>query len=101
MDTEDIREDKKIETKNNIVFNYSHIELTPAMQKLLNRALNFAVLPHKLDSTQLLVDFNRFARSTIWQEYWFGKESEEKRIQPQYSKRENIKYPKTTQHQQG
>ena len=46
------------------------------MTKLLNRALNFAVLPFKLDITQVLVDLNRFARSTIWQEFWFGREKE-------------------------
>ena len=39
------------------------------MKKLLNRALNFAVLPIKLDITEVIVDFNRFARAAIWQEY--------------------------------
>ena len=39
------------------------------MQKLLNRALNFALLPFKLDIAQLLVDFNRFS------EQFYGKNS--------------------------
>ena len=52
------------------------------MQKLLNRALNFALLPIKLDITQLLVDFNRFARAMIWQEYWFKREKGEKYSKP-------------------
>ena len=30
------------------------------MNNLLNRALNFAVLPLQLDITEVLVDFNRF-----------------------------------------
>ena len=46
------------------------------MRRLLNRALNFAVLPPKLNITQILVDFNRFAQSAILQDYWYGMESE-------------------------
>ena len=46
------------------------------MKSLLSRALNFAVLPIKLDLTEVLVDLNRFARSAIWQEYWYGKEKD-------------------------
>ena len=44
------------------------------MKRLLNRALNFAILPIKFDVTELLVDFNRYARAVIWHEYWHGKE---------------------------
>jgi hypothetical protein len=46
------------------------------MQKLLNRGFNFAILPLKLDLTQVLVDFKRFERSVIWNEYFYGSESE-------------------------
>ena len=46
------------------------------MKNLLNRALNFAVLPLKLDITEVLVDFNRFSRAVIWQEYWYGREKD-------------------------
>ena len=45
------------------------------MQSLLNRALNFALHPLKLDITQVLVEFNRFARAAIWQEFWYGHEA--------------------------
>ena len=48
----------------NIIFNYSTLVLTEPMNKLLNRALNFAK-PLKLDITQVLVDFNRFSRTAI------------------------------------
>ena len=44
---------------------------------MLNRDLNFAVLPIKLDITEVIVDFNRFARAAVWQEYWYGKEKDE------------------------
>ena len=41
----------------NVIFNYSSITLTEAMEKLLNRGLNFSILPLKLDITQTLVEF--------------------------------------------
>ena len=65
-----------------IVFNYSNVKLSDAMQKLLNCALNVALFPFQLDITQLLVDFNRFARAKIWQEYWFNREKEEEYTKP-------------------
>ena len=58
----------------NIIFNYSSTTLTSAMKKLLNRALNFALLPIKLDITEVLVDFNKYVRALIWHEYWHGKD---------------------------
>ena len=69
----------KILKKQNIstIFNYSSIELTKAMVTLLNRGLNFAILPLKLDLTQVLVDFKRFERSIIWHEFWYGSENKE------------------------
>ena len=56
--------------KINIIFNRSKIELTPEMEKVLNRGLNFCVLPLKLDLTQVLVDFKQFERTISWQEFW-------------------------------
>ena len=66
--------------KNNaltVIFNYSKMELTDAMESLLNRGLNFAITPDKLDVTQIHVDFKRFERSVRWHEYWFEREKEE------------------------
>ena len=68
------------------MFNESKIELTEPMLKLLNRGLNFIVLPYKLDITQTLVDFDRFERSIIWYEYWFGQENLEEKEKPLYKK---------------
>ena len=56
--------------------------LTDAMQSLLSQALNFAILPLKLDITQVLVDFNRFARASLWQEFWYGNENSETHKKP-------------------
>ena len=60
----------------NLVFNYSSIQLTEAMDKLLNRGLNFSILPLKLDITQILVDYRKFERSVIWHEFWFARETQ-------------------------
>ena len=65
-----------------IVFNYSNIVLTEAMQNLLNRGLNFSILPLKLDLTQVLVDYKKFERSTIWHEFWYGREQDSERKVP-------------------
>ena len=58
-----------------MVFNNSSLVLSDAMIKVLNRGLKFAVMPLKLDITQVLTDFKRFERTMVWREYWFGKES--------------------------
>ena len=44
------------------------------MEDLLNRGLNFSILPKKLDIIQVLVDFTYFEHTMIWKEFWFGKE---------------------------
>ena len=63
--------------KINVVFNNSKLVLTPAMERVLNKGLKFAILPPKLDVTQVLTDFERFKRSMVWNEFWFGRETEE------------------------
>ena len=45
------------------------------MENVLNRGFNFAVLPLNLDITQILVDFQRFERTMMWQEFWHGSET--------------------------
>ena len=61
----------------NAVFNYSNIELTPAMESVLNKGLNFVVLPPKLDLTQTLVEHKRFERTMTWIEYFHNQENSE------------------------
>ena len=75
------------------IFNYSKIELTQPMINLLNRGLNFAVLPLKMDLTQVLVDFKRFERSAIWHEFWYGKEKNQN-YKPPIFKKQKRNYPK-------
>ena len=60
-----------------VIFNYSSINLTKDMESLLNRGLNYSVLPEKLNLTQVLVDFKRFERTMLWTEFWSGKPKEE------------------------
>ena len=65
-----------------LVFNYSNIQLTEPMNSLLNRGLNFAILPLKLDITQILVDFRKYERRVIWHEFWFGREADHEYEKP-------------------
>ena len=72
-----------------VVFNESSIELTEPMLNLLNRGLNFIILPLKLDITQTLVEFKRFERSIIWHEFWFGRENQEQTETPLFKTQKN------------
>ena len=67
-----------------VVFNYSDVVLTEPMEQLLNRGLNFSILPNKMDLTQVLTDFKRFERSVVWHEFWYGREKDvgEERKEP-------------------
>ena len=56
---------KQKKQKVNVIFNYSQLILTPAMESLLNRGLNFAITPLKLNLTQVLVDYQKFERRMI------------------------------------
>ena len=63
------------------------------MNSVLNKGLNFSVLPKKLDITQVLCDYEKFKRITIWKEFWYGvEETEEKKI-PLF-KVDKTNYPK-------
>ena len=59
------------------VFNYSDVTLTSDMNELLNLGLKFAILPLKLDITQVIVDFKKYKRSLVWKEFFSSKEDEE------------------------
>ena len=63
------------------------------MLKVLNRGLNFSILPLKLDITQVLVDFRRFERTMIWKEFWKGREEEQK-CEPKIFKSRKTNLPK-------
>ena len=76
--------------KISIVFNYSRIVLTDAMVSVLNRGLNFCILPMKLDITQVLVDWKQFERSMIWTEFWYGKEKVETKTKVFKNKKNNL-----------
>ena len=88
FETEEVNtNNKNVKTQiRNIIFNYSSLVLTKAMEALLNRALSFCVLPLKLDITQVLVDINRFSRATIWHEYWYEREKDQRYEKPIFKK---------------
>ena len=58
------------------MFNKSSIVLTQDQEDLLNRGLNFAVLPNRLDLTQILTDFRYFERTIVWIDFWFGRDQD-------------------------
>ena len=60
----------------NVISNYSTVTLSNAMEEVLNLGLNFAILPLKLDITQVLCDFKRFERTMIRREFFYGKDKE-------------------------
>ena len=47
------------------------------MDRLLNRGLNFSILPYKLDITQVLVEHKKYSRSVIWNEFFYGRDEDE------------------------
>ena len=46
------------------------------MECVLNKGLKFAILPLRLDITQVLTDFRRHERSMVWKEFFHGKEND-------------------------
>jgi hypothetical protein len=65
-----------------LYFNYSKIPITPAMDRLLNRGLNYCITPNKVNVTELLVDIDKFARKMLWQEFFHDKPTDENRKEP-------------------
>ena len=63
--------------KVNVVFNYSNQELNSDMLKVLNKGLNYSILPHKIDNTLVLTKFRRFERTILWNEFWKEKGNNE------------------------
>ena len=59
------------------------------MEKVLNRGLKFAILPLKLDITQILTDFRRFERTMVWVEFWNGREQNEIYKPPIFKQKEH------------
>ena len=68
------------------------MKLTESMESVLNRGLNFALTPLKLDITQVLVDFHRHERTMIWKEFWF--EREDGNQKPPIFKSKKTNYPR-------
>lgn len=75
------------------MFNYSRTTLTPEMIKLLEQGLNFTILPLKLDLTQVLVEYKRFERKILWQEFFHNTQPEEAYVPP-ISKSKKTNRPK-------
>ena len=70
------KKNKLLKQKNNVIFNSSDLVLTKPMECVLNKGLKFAILPLRLDITQVLTDFRRHERSMVWKEFFYGKEND-------------------------
>ena len=88
---------QKNQEKINVIFNYSNVELTPFMLSVLNRGLNFSVLPKNLDLTQVLTELKRFERTMVWKEFWNGQEKEENDLTKHIFKVKKTNFPKNYQ----
>ena len=93
-----IRQQNKVKKQQlTAVFNYSDINLSNDMNDLLNLGLKFAILPIKLDITQVLVDFKTYERSLVWQEFFHSDEKQKEYIPPIF-KTKNLTFLRTTTH---
>jgi hypothetical protein len=52
------------------IYNYTNLELSEAMTRVLNRGLNFCINPLKLNLTEILVDYRKFERKLRWKEFF-------------------------------
>ena len=75
-----------------IVYNYSSITLTPAMESLFNRGLSFVPTPEKINFTQVLADLKYFERNMYWKEKMYDPE-EEKEFKPGIFKEKKHNFP--------
>jgi hypothetical protein len=63
-------QDKKKTTPITPIYNYSKIELSESMTKVLSRGLNFCINPKKFKTTEMLVDYRKFERKLKWKEFF-------------------------------
>ena len=70
------------------------------MIEILNVGLKFAILPVKLDITQVLVDFRKYEGNLIWKDFFFGKEDSDK-YKPPIFKLYKTNLPKNHKTQEG
>ena len=87
---------KKRKAKISVVFNYSKaLELTPAMEALLNRGLNYSITPLNLNMSQVVTDFAKFEKNCEWTEYWSEEEPDPNYKPPLFKKQSTKRPPKS------
>lgn len=66
------RKMKQLNKKQNcLVINYSDIELNKDMENLLNRGLNYSIVPKSVNTTDVHAGFEKLGRSMKWKEALF------------------------------
>ena len=71
------------------------------MWEVLNRGLKFAILPLKLDITQVLVDFRKYERNLVWKEFFFKMEDKGEEYKPPIFKTDKNNFPKNYKSPEG
>ena len=66
---------------------YSGIELSAGAIKVLNKGLNYCILPDKLNISQVLCDLSELDRKMQWTEYHFDGEEKEPYVPPLFKKK--------------
>ena len=51
------------------------MKLNDPMHHVLNKGLNYSVLPSKVDNTLLLAEHKKFERTILWRQFWADRDS--------------------------
>ena len=51
------------------------MKLTDHMHQVLNKGLNYSVLPSKVDNTLILAEHKKFERTILWRQFWADRDS--------------------------
>ena len=63
------------------------------MKALLNRGINFAIRPQKLNISEMLADHQRLVRGMMWMDYFSGQDSDSSQTKPNIFKQRKTNLP--------
>ena len=89
-------QDQKKNKNISVIYDFSTIQLTEGMTKILNRGLNFCITPLKLNITEILVDYRKFERKMRWKEFWSEEDQTVKSYRPEIFPKEKYNLPPST-----
>lgn len=89
-------QDRKKNQPISVIYDYSTIQMTEGMNKILNRGLNFCINPLKLNITEILVDYRKFERKMKWKEFWSDQDQTDNNYKPELFPKEKSNLPPKT-----